>query len=44
MPQAWHFDNFNPEEFVTCVNNVVVYFELKHGQLYIFSDFKREAV
>ena len=33
------FDNFSPEEFVTCVNDVVVYFELKHGQLYIFSFF-----
>ena len=38
------FDNFCPEEFVTCVNDVVVYFELKHGQLYFFGDFKGEAV
>ena len=38
------FHNFSPEEFVTCVNDVVVYFELKHGELYIFSDNKREAI
>jgi len=30
------FGNFSPEEFVTRVNDVVVHFELKHGQLSIF--------
>jgi len=36
--------NFSPEEFVASVNNIVVYFELKHGKFYVFGDLKREAV
>ena len=38
------FDNFSPEELITRVNDVVVHFELKHGQLSFFRGFKREAV
>ena len=37
-------DNFSSKKFVASVKNMMVYFELKHREFYVFADFKRENV
>ena len=37
-------DNFSSKMFVASVKNMMVYFELKHQEFYVFGDFKRENV
>ena len=36
--------NFGLEKFVPSVQDVMVYFKLKHRKLYVFSEFERKNV
>ena len=38
------FNNFSSKKFVASVKNMMVYFELKQWEFYVFGDFKRENV